>query len=188
MKKLILSILFVLCLSFQASALGPMMELIGGGVAANGEIGDSSAESGYGGAAINYYYFSGWTATTAGNVRYLRAWSGDGTGTGTACLTLWDSGGSPLGNCTVTYTATARAWKHCDMGSAVTLDGVSTYYLSLSELTGDILIAYGQVATPTDYDNWGAINCGVDDGLADDGDVGTNTIILHADNINSATP
>ena len=31
MKKLILSILFILCLSFQASALGPMMLLSGGG-------------------------------------------------------------------------------------------------------------------------------------------------------------
>ena len=31
MKKLIISILFILCLSFQASALGPMMLLSGGG-------------------------------------------------------------------------------------------------------------------------------------------------------------
>ena len=38
MKKLIISILFILCLSFQASALGPMMLLSGGGSTACDQV------------------------------------------------------------------------------------------------------------------------------------------------------
>ena len=193
MKKLILSILFILCLSFQAVAWNIMV--VGSGTSetvVDGEIGDSTAETNWGAAVINYYYFYNWVPTTAGNVQYLRAkgYDEDNSGTSNVCLTLWDSGGSPLGSCTVAYTTSARAWKYCDMGSPVLLVDATTYYLSFSEVDGDAGFSYGSTATATDYDNWGgAINCGVDDGLTDDGSIGTvKLILLHADNTAQDNP
>jgi len=187
MKKLILIPIIILLFSVNAWAIGPAT-LMMFGCADNGELGDSSAESSYGSLTINYYYFSGWTPTTAGNVRYLRAKGSDLDGTGTACLTLWDSGGSPLGSCSVTYTTTARAWKHCDMGGTINLSGVSTYYISTSETSGNVQIVYGATAGHVDFDNWGAIDCGVDDGLTDDGDLGSKDPLLHSDNVDQDNP
>jgi hypothetical protein len=57
-----------------------------------GEIGNSTGGSVIGSLLINYYYFSDWTPTTAGTIRYLRANGSDSDGTGTACLTIWDAG------------------------------------------------------------------------------------------------
>jgi hypothetical protein len=74
------------------------------------------------------------------------------------------------------------------MGEDVTLTAATTYYISISELTGVVRLGGGGGGN-ADYDNWGgAIDCGVDDGLTDDGDVGAFTPSLHGDYVDQDNP
>ena len=87
MKKLILALLFVACMSFQASALGPMMMLSGGG---SGCVGGSDGAMGGTDSLSDVQYslidgdcvMQSYTPSEDGTVTYIHANTALNTGTG----------------------------------------------------------------------------------------------------------
>jgi hypothetical protein len=184
MKKLILLFIIVCCFTISASAWVPTITVSGTGVIGDGEIGATDFDDTYG-VAANIYY-SDFTPTTAGNVRYIRFYGleNDG-GSSTACLGLHSSDGTLLDSCTINFDSVTPAWRHCDMGAETKLSGGVTYLLSIGESTGDLITYDTTTGTHIDYDSGQTCGNNID---SDDGNVKEGKVAIHADNTNQAAP
>jgi len=190
-KKLILFILLIPSLCFGGSIQDAHKAVIAK-MPTNGLIG-SSTYSVPGAAIVNYWYYSQWTPTTPGMVRYLHTYVRENqAGTSTMCLAIWsDAPGTPatlLGSCSVTWEdGDSPGYQHCDTGSAFKISAGVTYHLGLAETAGAVGLYYANEGTAVDYDDSYSA-CATDNTLQDDGDLGSNDLSIFADNIDQAGP
>ena len=195
MKKLILSILFIICLPFQASAWNPMVVVSGAGAAIpDGELGDDTPQvSGQAAMVAGIWYFNTFSPTTSGNVRYIHFYTRENkAGTSSVCVGIWESvSANPLGYCTITWEdGNSAGWQECDIGGEINV--TSAKILGVQETSGVVDFYYSDDGTApldhVDYDSSNAASCDGSDQLTDNGDVGTNRHLTIIINNTSGTP
>jgi len=146
----------------------------------DGEIGTTNHASYTGDTAGNSGYFTIFTTTTAGSVRYGHMYVYEATGGEVACLSLQqdlDGGTVHLSNSgAVTGSGT---WLNIDMGSSYTIQAATSYRLTVQLTLADAVIKIGATALDSGLykrDNGFAYNCG--GAMTDDADVVTKNLTI----------
>ena len=136
-------------------------------------------------------YWTPYTTTTSGNVRYAHIWVVDGNGI-TTCLSLHSSDGTKLLSGSAALSDDTEGWEVIDMGGTYPLVAATSYLFAIQRDGADIVIGRntgGPDLIYVDYDGYG---CGqvIGEGTAPVGDTESDTrsITIVFDNTATAAP
>ena len=194
--RYLLALLLLLLPACTDSGAMPMTMLSGSVSSAVGDgwIGCTGDESDWI-VPVARQYWSRYTTTTAGNVRYAHLWLVDGQGGDDLCLSLHtEDGVAVLSGAYGTLTDDVEGWIVIDMGDSYALAESTEYLLCLNKTgTPDPVVGRSDDCAIDyiykDYDDYG---CGqaIGEGTAPTGDTeaGDNSLTIVFDNTSDAAP
>jgi len=192
MKNILLILLLLLPACTESDAwMSPVM--VGSSVppAGDGWIGWGSEDAVDWTISAPRQYWTPYTTTTSGNVRYAHIWVVDGNGM-TTCLSLHSTDGTKLLSGSAALSDDTEGWEVIDMGGTYPLVAATSYLLAIQRDGSDIVIGRntgGPDLIYVDYDDYG---CGqvIGEGTAPVGDTESDTrsITIVFDNTATAAP
>ena len=104
-------------------------------------------------------YWTPYTSTTAGNVRYGHIWLVDGNSRET-CVSLHSADGTKLLSASDTMTDDTEGWVVFDMGESYELAAATSYLLTIDRSGGDIYVGRTTEGPDVVYANVETYSCG----------------------------
>lgn len=140
--------------------------MMGGGVPSNGVVGTTGHAGTDEQGGADTAFFSAFTTTTAGSVRYGHMYVSDGNNNN-VCIAIYDSSGNVLAYASGAAGNNTAQWINVDFGSPITLSAETTYWLGYQPSTSTVLVVGLDSGTGAiRKDNSHSYSCG--SGIADD--------------------